>query len=323
MTFPYRLYLFCRTALRLGLACAIGAALFGCASTSKMAKPLNEFSAITSDSTTVTTAVLTVVQSVDQESQAIELTREPPKSLKEGIVQPIFRPNDLLQRQLALQSLATYAATLKALATVDRSADIQKSFDSLKTSLDSSANTIAKLASGSTMQIPSGVVSGIVSLGSILAKAYALQEREKAIRAALETSDGTITRICNLLSSELRPGGAIYDQLKHDFNTQEEAADDKYQATRKPASETDAKPPAEAKPPPDLTPLFKSFAAIKTKKDYSLALLNSLAASYRQIAQVHTALKIQSETGVASSAQLRQLSAQIDNAKLLNAQISK
>ena len=50
----------------------------GCASTSKMAKPLSEFSAATSDATAATTSALAIVQSVDQESQAIETAKDPP-----------------------------------------------------------------------------------------------------------------------------------------------------------------------------------------------------------------------------------------------------
>lgn len=299
---------------------------FGCASGSKMAKPFGDFSAATSDATTATTTALSLAQSVDQESQAIEQMRTPPEELKENVVKPIFRPNDLLQRQLALQGLAAYATTLKTLAAVDRSADIQKSFDSLKTSLDSTANNINSLAGNSKEPIPSGVVSGLVSLGSILAKSYALEERDKAIRSALEKSDGKVAKICGLLSGELSPGGPIYDQLKHDFNTQEEAAADKYKLARNPPAEANAKGQGEAKPPtppPDLSPLFKAYVDIIKKKEYSLAMLTSLATSYRRIAQAHNALKVQSETGVASSAQLSALSVEIDNVKFLNGQLAK
>jgi len=295
-----------------------------------MAKPLGDFSSATSDTTTTTSSVLSVVQAVDQDSQAIEAAKNPPASLKEKDVHPIFGPNDLLQRQLALQSLATYAATLKSLSGVDRSGDIQKSFDSLKTSIDASVNTINELATDSKTKIPSGVVSGLVSLGGNLVKDYAAHEREKAIRFALERSDATVAKICGLLADELSPGmPKIYDQLETDYGTQEEAADKKYKSARASAlAEADSKLKDETKTgapatPPDLTPYFKSFAVLKAKKDYSLALLKSLASAYHKIAEAHNALKIQSETGVKSSPQLRALSSEIDNAKFLYSQIPK
>src|SRR5438046_2737912 len=107
------------------LICAVAAIASGCASTSKMAKPLTDFTAATTEAMRVTTAALTTVQAVDQDSQAIErsLAEKTPQSLREQDVKQILRPDDLLQRQLALQALSTYAATLKALSTVDKSAD--------------------------------------------------------------------------------------------------------------------------------------------------------------------------------------------------------
>src|SRR5581483_5832954 len=245
---------------RVGLAVAL--AFTGCTTTSKMAKPLGDFSAATSDTTTVSTAALSIVQAIDQEAQVTKAAASGPKQLKEDLVKEFFRPNDLLQRQLALNALANYAATLKALAGVDRSADIQKSFDSLKTSIDSTVTNINKLAGDSKLPIPSGVVSGLVALGSNLVIAYQVHERDLAIRQALERSDPTVHRICQLLSSELQRRGPIYDQLQHDYRTQEEAADIAFRALIAPPAEgppKDPTKPAATPKPPDLAPPIKAF----------------------------------------------------------------
>lgn len=301
-------------------------ALVGCTTTSKMAKPLGDFSAATSDTTTVTTSTLTIVQTVDQEAQATKAAASAPKELKEDLVKEFFRPNDLMQRQLALQALSNYAATLKALAGVDRSADIQKSFDSLKTSIDSTVTNINKLATDSKTPIPTGVISGLVGLGSNLVIAYQVQERDAAIQQALERSDPTISHICHLLAWELRQ--PIYDQLKHDYRTEEEAANDAFQALIAPKTEGESPPKDSTKArtlpkPPDLVPPIKSFATLNVKKEYSLELISSLALAYQRIAEAHAALKLESKTGVKSAGQLRALSSQIDNVKVLYAQIPK
>jgi len=326
----------------LALLLTAGAALLvsiSCSSTSKMAKPLSDFSAATSEITTVTTSALPMVQAADQDEVVLKASQG--TSLKEKDIPEFFRPNDLLQRQLTLQALSTYAATLKALSGVDRSADIQKSFDSLKTSIDSTVTTINKLNTDSKTQLPSGVVSGLVSLGSSLVIAYASAERDKAIRTALEKSDSTVTKICRLLAAELERHGVIYDQLEYAYQKQEESASDSFQATvqsfnasgdsetkdtSKPSAtpEPNATPKPRATPKPsDLAPYVKTFLGLRNKKEYSLALLGSLASSYRKLAQAHTALKLQSETGAKSDIQLRALSSEIDNVKFLYSQVSK
>ena len=311
-------------------ACAVFLIGIGCSSTSKMAKPLGDFSAATSEASTVTTSALSIVQSADQDAVVTKASAAKLTSLKEKDVPAFFHPNDLLQRQLALQALTTYAATLKTLSGVDKSADIQKSFDSLKTSMESTVTTINKLNTDSKTQIPSGVVSGLVSLGSNLVIAYAAGERDKAIRTALEKSDSNVAKICRLLAAELGPPhGAIYDQLQNDYRTQEEAADVNFRAiANPPAQEGNSKPkdastPGAAPKPSELAPSIKTFLSLNNKKEYSLALLGSLASSYRKIAQAHTALKLESETGAKSDLQLRALSSEIDNVKFLYSQLSK
>ena len=312
------------------IACAALLVPISCSSTSKMAKPLGDFSAATSDAATVTTSALSIVQSADQDAVVTKAAAAKLTSLKEKDVPAFFHPNDLLQRQLALQTLTTYAATLKTLSGVDKSADIQKSFDSLKTSIDSTVTTINKLNTDSKTQIPSGVVSGLVSLGSNLVIAYAAGERDKAIQTALEKSDTNVTRICSLLAAELGPPhGAIYDQLQNDYRTQEEAADVSFREITNPSlQEGDSKPKDASKQsamlkPSELAPSIKMFLSLNNKKEYSLALLGSLASSYRKIAQAHTALKLESETGAKSDLQLRAVASEIDNVKFLYSQLSK
>lgn len=319
--------------------CAALLVPISCSSTSKMAKPLGDFSAATSETTTVTTSALSIVQAADQDEVVLKVSQG--TSLKEKDIPEFLRPNDLLQRQLTLQALSTYAATLKALSGVDRSADIQKGFDSLKTSIDSTVTTVNKLNTDSKTQIPSGVVSALVSLGSNLVIAYASAERDKAIRTALEKSDSTVTKICRLLAAELEPHGVIYDQLEYAYQKQEESASDSFQAIiSPPATEGDSKPKDASKPsatpepsatpkpratpkPSDLAPYVKTFLGLRNKKEYSLALLGRLASSYHKVAQAHTALKLQSETGAKSDIQLIALSSEIDNVKFLYSQISK
>jgi hypothetical protein len=298
--------------------CAALLVLVGCSSTSRMAKSLADFSAATADATTSTTVALSIVQSADQDEEVLKASKG--GSLKEPDIQPFFRPSDLLQRQLTLQALSTYAAGLKTLAGTDRSADIQKSFDSLKTSLDSSVTTINKLVPDSKTQIPSGVVSGLVALSSNLVIAYQAHERDTAIRTVLENSDSTVTKICRLLASELEPHGPIYDQLKGAYRAQEESVTDTFVTAIKEAA---AKTPPQTLKPGDLAPQAKTFVGLTNKKEYSLALLNSLALSYRKIARAHTALKLESETGAKANLQLRALSSEIDNVKFLNSQIPK
>jgi hypothetical protein len=286
-----------------------------------MAKPLSDFSTASSDTTTVTTSALTIVQSADQDETVLKASKL--SSIKEKDIPELFRPEDLLQRQLTLQALSSYATTLKTLSGVDRSADIQKSFDSLKTSIDSTVTTINKLNTGSQTPIPPGVVSGLVSLGSNLVIAYSVGEREKAIRTALEKSDNTVTKICNLLAAELDSHGVIYDQLKHAYQTQEESAIDNFEAISTPKkADGDPKPSATPKPS-DLAPYAKALVGLRNKKENSLALLSSLAASYRKLAQAHTALKVQSQNGATADLQLRELSAQIDSVKFFYAQTTK
>lgn len=293
-----------------------------------MARPLGDFSAATSDATSVTTAALSIVQAADQDEMVTKGSKL--SSLREGSLPEFLHPNDVLQRQLVLQALSTYAATLKTLSGVDRSADVQKSFNSLGASIDSTVTTINKLNTGSATQIPSGVVSSLVSLGANFIDAYMVAEREKAIQMALEKSDKTVARICSLLAAELTPPhGVIYDQLQHAYRTQEEVASDSFQAVVDAANTPgDPKAKAASKPaatpkPSDLAPSVKTFIGVRNKKEYSLALLGSLASSYRKIAQAHTALKIQSENGPKSNLELRALSAEIDNVKLLYSQVSK
>jgi hypothetical protein len=319
------------------VVCATFPVLVCCSSTSKMSKPLTDFNAATTETTTVTTSVLAVVQTADQEEAVLKASKL--KVLKERDIPEFLRPNDLLQRQLTLQALSTYTITLKTLAGVDRSADIQKSFDSLKTSIDSTVTTINKLSTDSKTQIPSGVVSGLVSLGSNLVIAYAAAEREKAIRAALEKSDSTVAKICRLLASELEPHGVIYDELKHAYQAQEEEAIDSFQSVVDSASSggndkgKDASKPGETPnpsatvkfgstpKPSELAPYAKALLGLRNKKEYSLALLGSLASSYRKLAQAHTALKLQSETGTKSDLQLRALISELDNVNFFQSQI--
>jgi hypothetical protein len=298
---------------------AFAVLLTSCATSSKMAKPLSQFSNAATDATTITASALTVVQNADQDEGVINASKL--TELKERDVPEFFRPEDLLQRQLVLQGLANYATALKTLSGLDRSADIQKSFDSLKTSMESTVATINKLDTGST-PIPSGVVSGLVSLGSNVIIAYSVGEREKAIRTALEKSDSTVGEICSLLASELRPGRSIYKQLEHAYRTQEEAITDNFKAISSPKPDKDGKTPPPAKPS-DLAPYAKTFIGIRTKKENSLALLSSLASAYRGIAEAHTALKIESETGAKSEVQLVQLSAAIDRVKFFYTQATK
>ena len=283
-----------------------------------MAKPLTDFSAATSDAATITTASLTLVQSADQDEAVIKASKL--SELKEGSIPEFFRPEDLLQRQLAVQALATYATTLKMLATTDKSADIQKSFDSLKTSLDSTATTISKMNATATSPIPTGVVSGLVSLSSNLVIAYTVQQRDAGIREALERSDKTIGKICRLLASELEAHGVIYDQLEHSYRTQEESASDSFNGLFKSADP--AKPQPSPKPS-ELAPYAKTFVTLRSKKENCLALLNSLASAYRKIAEAHTALKVASENGSKAELQIQDLSNQIDKAKFFNGLATK
>ena len=322
-------------------ACAALFISVGCTTTSKMAKPLSDFSVATTDATTVTTFALSIVQAADQEEAIINASKL--TELREEDVLPVFRPNDLLQRQLTLQALSTYAATLKSLSGVDRSADIQKSFDSLKTSMESTATSITKLSEASKAPIPSGVVSSLVALGSIPVVAYSVGEREKAIRTALQTNDNAIAGICRLLAAELEPRGMIYKQLQHAYRRQEEAAIDSFKAAAAPKANEGApekgkptppdqapngeakdqnKPPAAPKPS-ELAPIAKTFIGVRNKKEYSLALLSSLASTYRKLAHAHTALKAQSETGAKSDIQLKALAVEIDNVKFFYSQIPK
>lgn len=280
--------------LRICLALSIGC-IFACATQSKMAKPLTDFNAATADATSATTSGLTLVQSADQDEAVVNASKL--TELKEGKLPEFFRPEDLLQRQLALQALNAYATTLKTLATTDKSADIQKSFDSLKTSVDSTATTISKLNAGATNPIPTGVVSGLVSLSSNLVIAYSVAERERGIEQALDKSDKTVGKICSLLASELEQHGAIYDQLQNSYRVQEEATEDNFNSLFKPAGTPDPSKPTPTPKPSDLAPIVKTFVTLRTKKENTLALLNSLALVYRKIAKAHTALKLQSQGG--------------------------
>ena len=82
---------------------AFAVLLTSCATTSKMAKPLNQFSNAATDATTITASALTVVQNADQDEGVIKASKL--TSLKEKDVPEFFRPEDLLQRQLVLQAL--------------------------------------------------------------------------------------------------------------------------------------------------------------------------------------------------------------------------
>jgi hypothetical protein len=337
--------------ISLGMLLTAGAALFisvGCTTTSKMAKPLSDFSTATSDTTTVTTSALLMAQAADQERTIVVAAKKTDlTTLQEPDVPQFFAPNDLLQRQLALQALSTYAATLKTLSGVDRSADIQKSFDSLKTSMESTAGSITKLSQTSQAPIPNGVVSGLVSLGSNVAVGHMVGKREQAIRTALETNDKTVTKICRLLASELKPNGEIYDQLERAYVTQEEFASETFTAAVTPKPSDEAKDEAKSTPPPkpsngapsgdakekakppaplkpsDRVPLIKTYVGLINKKEYALALLNSLASAYRKLAQAHTALMVQSESGTKSDLQLKSLTAEIESVKFFYSQIPK
>jgi hypothetical protein len=281
-------------------------------STSKMAKPLSDFSAAISEATTVTTSALSIVQAVDQDYAVLRASRG--TSLKEKDIPGFLHPNDLLQRQLALETLSTYAVSLKTLSDADRSADIHKSFDALKTSIDSTVATINKLNTQSTRQVSNDLASDLISLSSNLAIAYNRGGRDKAIRTALEEKDKTVTRICDLLANEFGHHGVIYDQLENDYRAQEEAASERFQEV------VDA---AKTPKPSDLTPHVRTFVGLMNKKEYLLALLESLASSYQKIAQAHTALKVQSENGAKSDVQLKALSSEINKLKFLSSQVSK
>jgi hypothetical protein len=282
-------------------------------STCKMAKPLSNFSAAISEATTVTTSALSFVQAVDHDEAVLRAARG--MSLKENDFPEFLSLDDLLRRQLVLQALATYAASLETLSGVDRSADIHKSVESLKTAIDSTVTSINKLNTQPTRQLSSGLASDLLSLGSNLAIAFASGGRDRAIRTTLEENDKAVTKICSLFAAELEPHGVIYDEIENDYRRKEEAADYSFRAM--------AKPRLYATPDPDLSAHAKAFLEAKNQKEYLLALLNSLASSYRRIGQAHTALKVQSENGTKSDVQLKALSSEVDKLRFLSSKVSK
>jgi hypothetical protein len=281
-------------------------------SPSKMTKALNEFSAATSEATSVTTSALSIVQAVDQDEAILRASGG--NRLRESDFPTFFQPDDLIQRQLILQSLSTYVAALAALSSADTSNDIRKNADSLKKTIDVAVTRLNQLDKQSTVQIPADLASDLVSLGSNIVMVYTRGGRDKAVRKALEDNDNRVTRICGQLANEFEPHGIIYDQLKNAYQVQEEVASMRFEEL----VSQNPKPM-----PKDVEPYVRTFLSLKTKKEYLLALLRSVGLSYHRLGQAHTALKLQSENGVPAEVQLKALSSEIDNLKFLSSQVSK
>ena len=299
--------------VRIGWGCLllVGGLLFcGCATTSRLAKPLGDYSAATTDANTMIGATLVSVGTLDQKVQSTPWFIESNNltELRESAFSPFLRPDDLLQRELAAQALCTYAAKLKELAGINGSDAINKSANSAGAAINSIVTNINQLGTGSANAIPTGVVSGLASLAGNLVNIYAAAERDKALRQVLEENNQIISNICNLLADELDPANAgfIYKHVEHDYRLLEENADKRFKqatANEKPAVVTE-------------------YLDNLRKKNYTLALMRNLAVLYRQIAETHSAILAQSQGGQKPDTALARLSDDLALARFYSSQIS-
>jgi hypothetical protein len=285
-----------------------GGLLCGCASTSPLAAPLNEYSTATAQASTQVQSSLAAIRTIDQKVQSspFYITNHV-SELRENSFPSFLGPEDLLQRTLAVQTLANYTAKLKELAGMDESKSLTDSATAAGEAIDSTATNIQQLAGHSSSAIPAGVVSGLASLAGNLVNLSVVKDRDRALQEALCHNSPVVSNICALLADELDPAkaGPIYNHVENDYRQLEEIAEKRFKSAQdneKPAIVTD-------------------YMNLLHEKTYTLASMRNLAGLYRQIAETHAAL-----AGSANSRQrtvaMARLSEDLAMAAFYNSQIS-
>lgn len=278
-----------------------------CASTSRMAIPLTNFSTSVAETTVATKAALGTMQSVDMEKLAYEVSTKPEK-LSEKSFQWFMSSDDVYQRILVLDALAAYAGKMKELSGLDKNEDIKKNFSELKTNLDSISKTI-ETASNVSNKVPEGIVELIAQIGEGIVSLYVSQERDQAISEALGKTNPYIQQMCKLMSSEYskEQRGIFYKQLENSYRKLEGPISKKFESAKE----------------PEKLSLAKEYGTLLRKKEISLKLLDSIGDSFNQIAAAHNALLLQSRQNINSDDQLSALNAQIETTKYFYSQLAK
>jgi hypothetical protein len=286
-----------------------------CSYTSKLAKPLANFSGAVGQGATATNTSLDLIASVDLEKSsyiAVEKlydkeAKEKQKEkqgeesspiqwkLFESDFAPILTVNDLMQRKLALEGLTIYTAKLSELAGMDKKAEIDTTTGELKNTLDSITQKINDI--NASNKVPDGVVSGLAAIGGDVLNAYVAHKRDMALAQTLSQADDKVKNICLLLAEEYDPHtGRLYKQLENSYRVREKSLNQQFK---------------EAKDKKTRMDIAKQFGILLRNKQYALALLAGISSYYRNVADAHHALMLASKYNIGGTETIKEMQSQI------------
>jgi len=267
--------------------------LTSCAKTN-LAKPLEQFSTLTIETTTITRTGIETVRVVDLQKSAAKAANQ--EALTEADFEPILDLEGLEARFTALRSLDAYTSALSKIASIDKSEDIKKVAESYKGQVEGIFSAVGadKEFSEKAGTISSKIVKAFLS-------AVINKKKEQAIKDALTSTDPFINELCMLIASEFQRRGPFYDQVKKSYRDLQRSVNNRFENSKKDSEKLK---------------LAEEYGKLIQKKDEILILFQAVALSYEKIAMAHHDLMVQATTGASSQSALSSLSAQINTTKL-------
>jgi hypothetical protein len=236
----------------------------------RMADLLKNFSAMVEEASLKARAALDELENADVDKSAYKASNA--KELGEDLFTPFLEDGDVEQRLLVFNGLSMYASSLKQLAGLNKTADINNAQKDLRTKLHDLSKDISKVADVKN-PIPTGVLDAIAQIGQPQVNLEEADSQDKAVVVVMEAAAPDIGNVCKLISLDFSAlHGIFHEQLQYSYRILETAANEVFKSSK----DSQAKLKA-----------ARDYGLLLKKKKHGLGLLNSVALSYRKIAEAH------------------------------------
>lgn len=297
------------TLLTLLISCIL---LYGCATSSKLAGPVKNFSVSCAEMTVITRTGLEKVVTLDMEKSAAKAAEK--EALAEEDFKPFLSPEQFDTRCKALDALEAYAYTLNDLASLDVTEKINETARTFKEKLDGISSLLSP-ADSQDDRFRSQASSIVATLANAVLRAVVNKKKDDAIRSILPEVNPHINSLCSLIASEFKKrderegiGGEFYDQVQHSYRSFQQSLNSRFSKTTN--SEEKLR-------------LAREYGELLHNKQVTLALFESIGRSFDKIAKTHSELEKQATQGVSAQVALASLAAEIRSSVLFYKSLQK
>lgn len=258
----------------------------------RLEEQLEQFSALTIESTTIALSGLKAVRVVDLEKSAILTARH--DELAEVDFQPILNRQDIQSRFTALHTLDAYAQALARISTAYNVNDINKVAEDFE-------GTVKNIFSALEVEDKFSEKAGSISSKIVkhFLKAVVDKNKEEAIKDALINTDPSINELCELILTEFQIYGPFYDSVENSYRRLQTSVNERFMNAKQKAEKLK---------------LAQEFGQLIQKKEEILIFFEAISLCFKKISVAHHALMLQATSGASSRVALTSLSAQINNA---------